>query len=176
MIPSASPTSPAPRFSPARLDVGAVLGDVCDACQAEVLAALGIRSTLHVDRGELPDWMCELVARVLRALIMEICRGDIQMAVGGRIEVTLHRTGQLWVLGVRDKGIRKFDPAMPASRVSSVQGLAMPLGSSCRTRLMPDGAVTAVLFYAKPCWPENAPPHSPFSFSYRRAEPRMRPT
>lgn len=89
----------------------------------------------------------------------EVCRGlPPQKCHGGRITVSLHHTGQIWVLAVTDEGLRNFDDGRMIDRISSVNGLALSLKGSSRTRLASDGATTAVLFSAMPWWFDSGQP------------------
>jgi hypothetical protein len=133
-------------------NIRSTLRHTCAVLQADVLTPRGVTHTLNMDIGELSEEKCFLLGCILREMVLEIWRHDVLSASGGHIAVTLHHTGQIWVLAVEDVGIRRFDCRMPVSRISAVQGMAAPLAGTCRTRLLPDGAVTVVLFTVAPSW------------------------
>jgi len=135
-----------------RPDVCAHLLVVCGWCQSEFLDTHGITCFFDVDSGAISVEKCDLIGQIVVTLIRQIgCEANIESR-GGRITVTLHHTGQVWILAVADQGVRTFDYRTPVGSTAAVQGLARALGGTCRTQLTAHGAITAVLFVAKPWW------------------------
>jgi hypothetical protein len=131
------------------VDVCSSLMQVCHACQAELLNPKGITCLIDIDGGNLAAWRCNIIGRLVRALIEEISQAVRPGARGGRVTVALHHKGEVWVLAVADEGVRSFDRSVPVDATAPVLHLARPLKGTCRTRQTPRGAVTAVLFTVK---------------------------
>ena len=131
------------------VDVCAILTDVCHLCEMDLLTPKGITYLIDVDSGPLAAWRCNIIGRLVRAMIENICRAAGTAPKGGRITVALHHKGEVWVLAVADEGLRTFDRNLPADAAPAILQLARPLKGTCRSRLTPRGAMTAVLFSIK---------------------------
>ena len=125
--------------------------EVCKLVQKELLQSRRITLWFDLNSGSLSAWRCNAIGRIIQALVEDICRNSSTVP-GGEIAITLHNSGQIWVLAVTDKGIRTHDHNLLQSQVSPVEELAAILKADCRMQLHLDGATNAVLFIAKPWW------------------------
>lgn len=128
------------------VDVCATIMDVCHTCQIELLDPRGITCLVDVDGGMLTAAQCNALARIVRQLIGEICGEAPDDRRGGQITVALHHKGKCWVLAVADEGVRVFNRKIASVVAPSLQTIARSLNGTVRTRLTPQGSVTAVLF------------------------------
>ncbi len=133
----------------AAIDVCASLMEICTACETQLLKPKGITCLIDIDSGSLAAWRCNIVGRLVREMIEDVCRNVRTTSRGGRITVALHHKGEVWVLAVADEGLRTFERNLPVDAASGILHLARPLRGTCRTRLTPRGAMTAVLFRVK---------------------------
>lgn len=133
----------------AAVDVCASLMEICTACDTQLLKPKGITCLIDIDSGSLAAWRCNIVGRLVRGMIEDICRNIRTPSPGGRITVALHHKGEVWVLAVADEGLRTFERNLPVEAAPGILHLARPLKGTCRTRLTPRGTMTAILFTVK---------------------------
>jgi len=134
------------------VDVCASLLEVCGAVQRDMLDPRGITCLFDVDSGTISAWRCNILGRIVRELVGDICAQAELDHKGGRITVALHHKSHTWVLAVADEGVRTLHRNVPVHATERVMGLARPLKGTCRSRLTPRGAVTALLFTVKQPW------------------------
>lgn len=171
----------------ARPDVCLHLFKVCQKLQHELLDQRGITCLFEADSGALARWRCDAIGQIVETLVTEICQDTNARA--GQITVSLHHTGQVWVLGVMDKGVRTFDTSIRFAQIASVNEPVAVLGGTSSARFNRFGATAAVVFVSRPWWPGVAelptPMESMFShpleisrpslqLSWAGAQPRLR--
>jgi len=143
-------SSPSDHAGP--VDICAYLLKICGQCQREVLTARDITCFFDVDSGKLSAWRRDIIGQIVLRLIDEALYNAPTIGRGGRITVSLRRTGQSWVLTVMDENVRTFDSGDLAARDSPVQKLALWLKGTSLSRLTRYGAITTVTFSVRPWW------------------------
>jgi hypothetical protein len=143
-----------------RPDVCSYLFKFCRYYQREVFNPRGITCLFDVHSGPMAAWRCDLLGRIMQAIIDDIFLHAHARTKTGQVTVSLKRAGEFWALAIADQEIRSYPRPAQVPPLPCLQGMALQLNGVARARVSRHGGVTGVIFPDQPWFDAPVAPSS----------------
>lgn len=138
-----------PLFDPSPdVDVSKELFALCQRCQSEYLNDKGIELFFDVSGGDMPATAYQKLEVMIESMIADIAQGPAHRT-GGDVTLTVRRRGNVWVVGLTERGGKTALHDCDQRRNTLARGLVQELHGTWRVESkLYNGCITAFMFPA----------------------------
>jgi len=145
-----------PLFDPSPdVDVSKELFALCQRVQTEYLNDRGIDLLFDVSGGEMPATAYRKLEVLVESVIADIAQGPAYRT-GGDLTLTVRRRGNVWVVGITERGGKTALQDCNQRRSTLARGLVQELNGTWRVEgQLHTGCITAFMFPAPTAAPDG---------------------